>query len=512
MSTQILYYSNKDISGGINNWIHPRNIADNSVVDLQNGDISTPGKRVKRTGYELLSDMAQTKAIHGLGVYSTFITAQAGTIWYTVPSNGTEVQIDTGFTEESATFITCRASGGGVMVFRVSASDNTHSLTGASTVVDYNPATNTNPPKAIDGIWCEGRLFLVGSTYKDYVYFSDKNDPVTFDQSANAIKVSTGDNYDIKKIVHSGEHEILVFKDKGVHVLRISGTPENDWSTDEIDPNITCMAGKSVVKVGKDIFFLSHDGVRSYVRTVAGQIEGTPEPISKGIQGYIDNIKWQYAYKACACYFNNKYYLAVPYDASTVNNYVFVYDFLSKGWSVYPDMYIANWIVKDFGTGFKLYGGESQALSYLYEMNTGYNDNDTAIIYQEDTKEIDFSNIDYRYGLVDKTGEFLEVECVATGDYNLQVWAQIDENGFFQLKNEDGEDMNLGGNEPSLPISLPFTFGSPGLVHEKFDLSFLGAFRTIQFRFIQSGVDEEVQILSWRAVAYAEELEFEEEE
>jgi hypothetical protein len=69
------------------------------------------------------------------------------------------------------------------------------------------------------------------------------------------------------------------------------------------------------------------------------------DPISAPIDDVIQRINRNYASNAVATYWNNRYYLAVPLDDSTVNNTVLVYNFILKQWEsvdTYPTLVATN--------------------------------------------------------------------------------------------------------------------------------------------------------------------------
>jgi hypothetical protein len=121
--------------------------------------------------------------------------------------------------------------------------------------------------------------------------------------------------------------------------------------------DIGCIAKGSIVQAGGGILFLSDNGV--YILNPAGAGNGagnTPEgmrlltiaePLSSPISDVIARINFNAVDKAVATYWENRYYLAVPLDNSTVNNAVLVYNFLNKAWES-VDTYNPNQAIEDF--------------------------------------------------------------------------------------------------------------------------------------------------------------------
>ena len=116
---------------------------------------------------------------------------------------------------------------------------------------------------------------------------------------------------------------------------------ENDSYIKSLASDIGCIAKGSIVQAGGGILFLSDNGV--YMLNPAGAQGGanTPEgmrlltlsePLSAPISDVIARINFAAVGKAVSAYWENRYYLAVPLDGSTVNNAVLVYNFLNKAW------------------------------------------------------------------------------------------------------------------------------------------------------------------------------------
>jgi hypothetical protein len=121
--------------------------------------------------------------------------------------------------------------------------------------------------------------------------------------------------------------------------------------------DIGCIAKGSIVQAGGGILFLSDNGV--YILNPAGAGNGagnTPEgmrlltiaePLSAPVSDVIARINFNAVDKAIATYWENRYYLAVPLDNSTVNNAVLVYNFLNKAWES-VDTYNPSQAIEDF--------------------------------------------------------------------------------------------------------------------------------------------------------------------
>jgi hypothetical protein len=126
----------------------------------------------------------------------------------------------------------------------------------------------------------------------------------------------------------------------------ITGAPlADDSRISTLATDIGCLAKKSVVQAGGGVFFLSDNGVY-FLQPQPASAESMKlltmsDPISAPIDDVIQRINRNYAGNAVATYWNNRYYLAVPLDNSTVNNTVLVYNFILKNWEsvdTYPTL------------------------------------------------------------------------------------------------------------------------------------------------------------------------------
>ena len=72
--------------------------------------------------------------------------------------------------------------------------------------------------------------------------------------------------------------------------------------------------------------------------------------MSDPIDPIIRQINRAYADKSVAIYHNNRYYIAVPLNASTYNNAILVYNLLNQGWESVDLIEQEGWDVVNFIT------------------------------------------------------------------------------------------------------------------------------------------------------------------
>jgi hypothetical protein len=96
------------------------------------------------------------------------------------------------------------------------------------------------------------------------------------------------------------------------------------------------------------VLFLSDNGVYAAAFGDLYNLRGAGVPLSEPIAATIQRINKDYADKAVAAYFDNRYYLAVPLDASTTNNAILIYNFLNQGWESLDMTGQTGWSISNF--------------------------------------------------------------------------------------------------------------------------------------------------------------------
>jgi hypothetical protein len=169
---------------------------------------------------------------------------------------------------------------------------------------------------------------------------------------ADAFTVNNGSNDQLVGVAPWTLNEFLVFMRNSIYYVSIgndrylTGAPLSTTSyIKTLATDIGCSARKSVVQANGGVFFLSDNGVY-FLQPQPASAESMKlltmaDPISAPIDDVIQRINRNYASNAIATYWNNRYYLAVPLDDSTVNNTVLVFNFILKQWEsvdTYPTL------------------------------------------------------------------------------------------------------------------------------------------------------------------------------
>ena len=211
----------------------------------------------------------------------------------------------------------------------------------------------------------------------DEVIASDVLDYNTFDQLQNQYRVTAGIADYVVGMEPFAEDNLLVFNRHSIHLIRNVGAALTDATVQVITNEIGCVSRKSILQVGNQVMFLSDNGVYAAQFGDLYNLRGAGVPLSEPINSLIQRINRNYVGNSVAAYFNNRYYLAIPLDASTVNNAILIYNFLNQGWESLDTINqngwdIQNFLVVDSGGLSKLYTvSSSGSIHIIDERSTG---------------------------------------------------------------------------------------------------------------------------------------------
>lgn len=217
----------------------------------------------------------------------------------------------------------------------------------------------------------------------DEIIASDILDQNTYDQIYGNYRIASGGADRVVAIQPFAEDNLVVFNRNTIHLIRgVSGALE-ETVVQEITREVGCLARKSVVQVGNQIFFLSDNGVYAVAFEDLYNLRGASIPLSESIDPIIKRINRNHAHKAVAIYHDNRYYLSVALDSSTVNNTILVYNFLNNGWESVDTTQASGWDIENLiragaGSLNKLYAVNSFGGIHILEEREDDNDVVTA--------------------------------------------------------------------------------------------------------------------------------------
>lgn len=193
----------------------------------------------------------------------------------------------------------------------------------------------TDFPKAKYITWFTNRMIAAGiATKPDTVAFSDILDPSnTHWSAANTIRVGAGDGDEITGIVPWTGTLLLVFKKSSVWVVDVNPlTTVAQFQITRIHSGIGCVAHRSIVQVGTDVWFLSREGVRSVRRVLQGAENEVSLPLSLPVQNRLARINQDAWATSCAAYINNRYILGFPAGSNTMPSEALVFNTELQQW------------------------------------------------------------------------------------------------------------------------------------------------------------------------------------
>lgn len=502
-----LYKITKDISGGINNRQHGSIIGDNQVTVLKNVELSVLGESSKRRGITELVDMGdgdKGTALHGfMPVGGTdLLIATHGQKLETITSAGSATERKTNFTASNDTTILSAAESGENDVVLVYVSGNNwFRMNQSFTFQDLGNTAGTgsdSPPASGVALWFRQRLWILKSNLLYYSAPFPADFSTAFDTVNDAYKVDIGTE---KALISIRDQGIVVMGQEATYGVNPSTTPD---ATDKVEKllDIGCAEGKTAVQVGDDVLFLANDGVRGLFRSQQDKLQtGSSFPLSYPLKTQFEDINWAQISKARATFFDNKYLLALPTGSSTENNVVWVYYPSTNAWVI-----IEGWAVSDWAK-IKFSGGEEKLYiiknddDVVLRAFSGYSDDGTAIQYLEEGRKEDFEK-----PLVTKCGGELRIKALAVGDYELSVYAEIDDGGYNLLGTA-----SLANSAPILPVSLPFVLGAETIVEKVFHLDSLGPFKQIRIKIEHNDTNgsDDIKVYERTVVTYADEYQSE---
>ena len=183
---------------------------------------------------------------------------------------------------------------------------------------------------------------------RDEIIASDVLDQNTYDQIETNFRIASGGADYVVAIQPFAEDNVIVFNRNTIHLIRGVSQPLKNVTVQEVTREVGCIARRTVVQVGNQIFFLSDNGVYSVNFEDLYNLRGASMPMSESINPLIKRINPDYIGNCVATYHDNRYYLAVPLDLSTENNAIFVYNFLNEGWESLDIIDQIGWNVRNF--------------------------------------------------------------------------------------------------------------------------------------------------------------------
>jgi hypothetical protein len=194
----------------------------------------------------------------------------------------------------------------------------------------FELATGT-VPNSPQALFYQNRLWTL--VPKDSFYASDVLDFTAFTEITNQFNLSTGDSNYVVTSYPFGSNTIIVFKNKSIMALTSVDGALTDVVATEITRQVGAIGINAVVTVGPDLAYVSDKNINLLSLTATNNaVQHKILPLSAPIKKILARVNWQYGYKISLGYLDNKLYVALPLDNSTVCNAVVVYNFISQTW------------------------------------------------------------------------------------------------------------------------------------------------------------------------------------
>lgn len=497
-----IYALRRDLSGGMNNRQHGANIGDTQATLLKNVDISVPGESRKRPGLTLIEDLSNDAG------YGLFGFEPAGASNELIAIHGTKLEGWPGtgaFTEHKTDFVAGTQSSmikvgesgeDDVLVVKVSGNNWFRMLTD-HTFQDLGTTTgaNASPPDSLVGVFYRNRWWILKGNQLFYSDAFPADYATAFDTTSGWYRIPVGEERSLVGIRDLG---IICFGEDQIWSINPSATPA---ATDKAEKllDIGCVANKTVVQVADDVLFLAKDGVRGLFRTQQDKLQaGASFPLSFPIKAEVESLNWAKIEFSSAVFYDNKYFISVPVDSSATNNEVWIFYPAFQSWVVVSGWNVADWAVMRVSGEERLYAIDSTDGS-VYQAWEGYDDNGTAIDYDEQGRKEDFGQ-----PLITKSGGEVVIKAFASGNYDLTIQVSIDDQDWTTLGT-----INLTGNAPTLPVTLPFTLADTNLVKQVFHLDSLGPFNQIRLRIRHNATNgsDDIKIFERQIITYPDEYQ-----
>lgn len=243
-------------------------------------------------------------------------------------------------------------------------------------------------PEATTGIYFGNRLLVVDARtdaqHVDSVWVSDIGGVTSVLQGRElyyqSFRINQGSADRLVGVAKFNDTTLVAAKARSIYVVSgVAGTNDElaqSARLDQVTDQYGCLAPRSFVQVGRDLWFLGHRrGVCSITQTATNALQGVDVPVSRDIQPIIDRISWEHAANAVAATHDNRVYFAVPIDGATDNNAVLVFSTLTGRWAGYDfsDATVVRDFVKfTYGGGVRLGFLSTDGFICLYE--DGYYD------------------------------------------------------------------------------------------------------------------------------------------
>ena len=193
------------------------------------------------------------------------------------------------------------------------------------------PASFDSIPSSNQATYYQNRLWIKDG--KDSIAASDVLAFTDYDPLANEFNLNTGNSDYVVATYPFGQNSLVAFKNKSILLLQNVEGSLSDVTVTEVTRQVGLVGINSVTSIGPDLAYVSNRNINLLTLTATNNsLQHKILPLSTRIRKIMDRVNWEVSYKISLGYWNNKLYVALPLDNSTVCNSVAVYNFVTEQW------------------------------------------------------------------------------------------------------------------------------------------------------------------------------------
>ncbi|WP_404422902.1 hypothetical protein [Nibricoccus sp. IMCC34717] len=150
--------------------------------------------------------------------------------------------------------------------------------------------------------------------------------------ATDSLRIGDGEGDPIVALIPSPAGALYALKRGSVWSIDTAAPTLANWSSENVTRLTGCVAGRTAVPIGQDVFFLSRYGVVSLGALVQDNAISPLSTLSAPVQPYFDQINWAAIDTAWGAVWRDSYVIALPIDGATVPNVLLSYNTLTKTW------------------------------------------------------------------------------------------------------------------------------------------------------------------------------------
>lgn len=320
-----------------------------------------------------------------------------------------------------------------------------------------------------------GRLWGAGDSNKDFLWFSNINQPEEF-PSTNFIRIGKGDGMDISGLAVLSGNIVITKSDwngrTAVYLLFVgdvvgSSDPVN-WNLIKADSPEGSDSHRVLTNYSQSLLMLNRNGVYSFQgrdlnlnqsETSRGALaaDSASFDIEPDIQTLTSGTTMA---KAAGINWKNKVWISSPNNGTTNNDIMYVFDYVRSidadrkqgAWSKHDSIYISKMTIHEGA----LVGGNSGTLANgrIYNLDTGSTDDGSSINARFVTAPIK-GNKGHEGFIKDWRWAYVTVDCISSENIGFQY--STDFSDFCDVTNYS---LTASGNESIKTIKMPIVLAA----------------------------------------------------